>query len=140
MEKPMIDYGLDLSEDHAARLADSAIAAEVAKARGYRTVRKKSELLNFGFSRAQCRVPALLVPVWGVTRQIVAYQIRPDHPRKKDGKALKYETRMGETMALDVPPGAGAWLGDPVRPLFITEGARKADAAVSRGLCCVALL
>src|SRR5262249_49947749 len=31
------------------------------------------------------------------------------------------------------------WLGDPKRPLFITEGARKADSAVSRGLCCVEL-
>nr|MDP9473208.1 DUF3854 domain-containing protein [Chloroflexota bacterium] len=41
---------------------------------------------------------------------------------------------------LDVPPAARARLGDPATPLFITEGARKADAAVSAGLCCVALL
>src|SRR5262249_26884983 len=29
---------------------------------------------------------------------------------------------------------------DPKRPLFITEGGRKADSAVSLGLCCVAIL
>ena len=43
-------------------------------------------------------------------------------------------------MALDVPPAARRDLGNPAVPLFITEGARKADAAVSAGLCCVALL
>src|SRR5260370_47246 len=43
-------------------------------------------------------------------------------------------------MVRDSPPGAFAWLGDPARPLLITEGARKADAAVSLGLCCVAIL
>jgi hypothetical protein len=43
-------------------------------------------------------------------------------------------------MVLDVPPLARKWLGDPKKPLFITEGARKADAAVSKGMCCIALL
>src|SRR4029079_15800537 len=43
-------------------------------------------------------------------------------------------------MVVDVPPPAHPWLSDPHRPLFVTEGVRKADAAVSRGLCCLALL
>jgi hypothetical protein len=43
-------------------------------------------------------------------------------------------------MALDVPPAAREWLGDPKRPLFVTEGVRKADAAVSCGLCCIDIL
>jgi hypothetical protein len=43
-------------------------------------------------------------------------------------------------MVLDVPPAARAALGDPTIPLFVTEGVKKADAAVSKGLCCVALL
>ncbi len=43
-------------------------------------------------------------------------------------------------MALDVPPAARAWLGDPARPLVVTEGARKADAAVTAGMCCLAVL
>ena len=38
------------------------------------------------------------------------------------------------------PPRARRLLADPGLPLFVTEGARKADAAVSRGLCCVGLL
>src|SRR5262249_59696414 len=37
-------------------------------------------------------------------------------------------------------PAARAQLGDPSLPLVITEGMRKADSAVSCGLCCIALL
>jgi hypothetical protein len=43
-------------------------------------------------------------------------------------------------MVIDVPPGARDWLGNPSVPLWITEGARKADAGVSAGMCCLALL
>ena len=39
-----------------------------------------------------------------------------------------------------MPPGALPALTDPAVPLWITEGSRKADAAVTAGLCCIALL
>ncbi|HEX7312315.1 MAG TPA: DUF3854 domain-containing protein [Pyrinomonadaceae bacterium] len=129
-----------LLKHHAERVSASSISDEVAEARGYRTVSVKSELKALGFGEAQCRVPALLIPVWSVNGEIATYQIRPDEPRIKDGKPLKYETPAGAHMALDVPPAARPLLANPSLPLFITEGARKADAAVSRGLCCVALL
>lgn len=132
--------GRILLSHHAERISASSISDEVAKVRGYRTVSLKSELKTLGFAESQRRVPALLIPVWSVHGEIVTYQIRPDEPRIKDGKPLKYETPAGAHMALDVPPAARPLLADPSLPLFITEGARKADAAVSRGLCCVALL
>lgn len=130
----------DLLPKHRALIEASAISPEVMRARGYRTVTSKAELRRLGFSDTQCRVPALLVPVCGVTGEIVSYQIRPDQPRIAGGKPLKYETPKGSRMALDVPSAARPWLGDPARPLFITEGARKADAGVSIGLCTIALL
>jgi hypothetical protein len=43
-------------------------------------------------------------------------------------------------MVLDVHPFARHKLGDPSVPLFITEGTKKGDALVSRGLCAVTLL
>lgn len=43
-------------------------------------------------------------------------------------------------MRLDIPPMVRVWLNDPAKPLLITEGARKADSAVSRELCCIAVL
>jgi hypothetical protein len=125
---------------HGNLITGSAITKEVARARGYRTVTLKTELREIGFGEAQRRVPALLIPVWSVHGEIATYQIRPDEPRIKDGKPLKYETPSGARMALDVPPAARPLLANPSIPLFITEGARKADSAVSRGLCCVALL
>jgi hypothetical protein len=129
-----------LLPQHEALIAASAIAPEVTAARGYRSVTSRAELERLGFGRAQRNVPALLIPVWNVHGENGTYQSRPDTPRIKGGKALKYETPAGSHLVLDVPPLARPQLSDPTRLLLLTEGARKADAGVSRDLCCVALL
>lgn len=131
----------DLSPDHRATLLEeSAIAADVVEARGYRTVYKKAELEGLGFGRAQCNPPGLLLPIHGPAGGIVSYQFRPDEPRINKGKPVKYETPSGSRMALDVHPFCREKLGDPSVPLFVTEGIKKGDALVSRGLCAVALI
>jgi hypothetical protein len=135
------DYGPNLAPHHTELLRASAISPEVAATRGYYTATKKAELEELGFGVKQRRVPALVIPIRNVRGEVVLHQIRSDNPRRdKNGKALKYETPSGAKMALDVPPAARSPLGDPSRPLIITEGARKADAAVSQGLCCISLL
>jgi DNA polymerase-1 len=121
-------------------LEASAVNREVAEARGYRSITTRAELTRLGFGDSQRRVPALLIPVRNVHGEIATYQLRADEPRMLRGKSVKYETPAGARMVLDVPPGAREWLCDPKIPLFITEGIRKADAAVSKGLCCIALL
>jgi len=136
---PETPFGPLLSQ-HVDLIEKSAIAPKIAKARGYRSVINRAELERLGFSAAQRLAPGLLIPIWSVAGQIATYQLRPDSPRIRDGKPVKYETLAGTRMVLDVPPMARRWLGDPKRPLFITEGARKADAAVSKDLCCIALL
>jgi putative DNA primase/helicase len=138
--------GLDLAPQHAAKIGSSAISAEVAAQRGYRTVHTKSGLAELGFGRSQQIVPTLLVPVWGVTGEIAMRLHRPDNPREHKGKGngktkvVKYETPAKGSMVLDVPPGARARIADPKVPLWVTEGVLKADAAVSAGLCCIAVL
>jgi Domain of unknown function (DUF3854) len=130
-----------LSETHRHSLVlGSGIAEGVINGRGYRTVDKKQQLKDLGFAQTQLNVPALLIPVIGVDGTIVGYQARPDQPRIKDGKSLKYETTAGMKMRLDVHPLARPMIGDPHVPLFITEGIKKGDALVSQGLCAVALL
>jgi hypothetical protein len=129
-----------LLTQHSALLAASAISDAVATGRGYRSVTEKVELRSLGFSENQARVPALLLPVWDVNGKIALYQARPDEPRVEKGKPVKYETLAGSRMTLDVPPSIRGQLGDPSIPLWITEGIRKADASVSAGLCCIALL
>src|SRR5947207_9679006 len=92
-----------LLPQHAELITASGISAEVAQERGYRSVSTKAELKELGFGEAQRRTPALLIPVNSVTGEIATYQIRPDVPRVKNGKSLKYETPAGTRMALDVP-------------------------------------
>jgi hypothetical protein len=134
------DEGLQLLPQHAELITASGISPEVAKARGYRSVTVKAELRRLGFSEPQRLVPALLIPVYGVTGEIMTYQIRPDQPRVRNGRPVKYETPRSSRMVLDVHPSIRSKLGDPGIPLLLTEGIRKGDSATSHGLCCVALL
>lgn len=135
------EYGMRLFAQHAAMLKASAVSPEVAAERGYLTVDTKVRLEKLGFSPPQRIVPTLLVPVYDEHGEVALYQHRPDDPRRNStGKPIKYETPSKARMVVDVPPRVREKLGDPSIPLTVTEGVRKADAAVSHGLACVALL
>lgn len=129
-----------LSHHEAMLREESSIKPEVIAARGYLSATRKCELEQIGFASAQRNVPTLVIPIWSVMGEIVSYQLRPDTPRIVKGKPLKYEFPHGMAMSLDVHPAIREMLCDPKIPLYITEGSKKADAAISRGLCCVALL
>lgn len=122
---------------HLEMIQASGISPEVSCERGYRTETVKEVLGELGFSPAQRRTPALVIPIWDVNGKCAGCQLRPDNPRERDGKALKYETPAGMRMVIDVPPRCRPMLGDPKVRLLVTEGVRKADAAASRGLCCI---
>lgn len=134
-------YGVRLFDQHAHLLAESAISVDVATERGYVSVDTKKRLDDLGFTKTAQSIPGLLIPIHGVDGTIRLYQYRPDMPRMaKDGRERKYETPWGKPLAIDVPVRINGTLTDPTIPLWITEGSRKADAAVSAGLTCVALL
>jgi putative DNA primase/helicase len=122
-----------LSPAHAELLRRSAIDPDVAEERGYRTVEEKVVLERYGFAGYQRRVPALLIPLHDVHGREAGWQSRPDHPRARGEKAIKYETPAGSALALDCPPRCRAGLADPSRRLWITEGVRKVDALASCG-------
>jgi len=129
--------------NHAELLAASGISFEVAEARKYRSADTKAQLERDGFKPSQRRPPGLLLPVWSpITREIAGWQLRPDDPRvdQRGGRIVKYETAAGRPVVVDAHPFTWDRLGDPSTPLFVTEGIRKADAAISADLCCVALL
>jgi hypothetical protein len=92
---------------------------------------------SIGFGESQRLVPGLIIPTHDVVSTNGAcsgYQYRPDIPRMVDGRITKFETARGARLSLDVPPRVRQHLGNPDVPLWITEGAVKADAAASRGL------
>lgn len=129
-----------LLDQHRQRLTASGISPEIIIAAGYRSVTSKEELRSLGFAPQQCRVPALLIPLHNELGEQVSYQIRPDNPRKDHhGKIIKYETPSGSSNVLHCNPILRDQLQDKAVHLFVTEGVLKADAAVSRGLCCVSL-
>lgn len=128
--------------DHHRRMLteESGIDPIAVEERGYRTVEKKADLKRLGFSDAQTSTPGLLILIYSPTEEKTLYQFRPDEPRVRNGKIVKYETPRGSTMTLDVHPFARERLGDPTTPLLITEGSKKGDALVSRGFCALALI
>jgi hypothetical protein len=137
----MSGYGMGIFDQHAQMLAASGITPEHAHARGYRSVDTKKRLEVVRVTLAGRRVPGLLVPQLSVDGSTWGYQYRPDSPRSNgQGKPVKYETPVGQRNGIDVPPGVGPKLGDPSVPLWITEGAKKADAGALAGLCIVDLL
>ncbi|MDA1175069.1 MAG: DUF3854 domain-containing protein [Chloroflexi bacterium] len=126
-----------LSAEDIATLRASGITNEVVTERGYRSITVRRDLLQLGFSARQVRVPALLVPLHDVHGQVAGYAARPREPRVIDGRILKYEEPKGSAKRLDVPPRCRASLGDPSVTLYVTEGAKKADALASVGACAV---
>jgi hypothetical protein len=122
---------------------DSAIIDEVIEARGYASLSPSAEQLS-SYNDAQKPSDGLWVPghtVWG---EKTAGQFRPDQPRtviSAEGKirVLKYETPVRATNYLDIHPLVRARVRETNEPLIITEGVKKADSTISRGMLCIAL-
>ncbi|MEP7338016.1 MAG: DUF3854 domain-containing protein [Acidobacteriota bacterium] len=141
--------GLDhfLSPAHFIQLrGGSGLSDNVIAERGYRTVTKRTELREYGFSAEQCRaVPGLLIPQHAPDGSNGHFIFRPDMPRafynNKTGKEriIKYEVPKGESVRLDCPPRCNHDLGNPDVELWITEGSKKADAGATHGLSIIAL-
>ncbi|MBP3954434.1 DUF3854 domain-containing protein [Gemmata sp. G18] len=65
--------------------------------------------------------------------------VKPDHPRQKNGKAIKYESPLGKPLRAYFPPSTRAALTDSLAPLLVTEGMKKAIKADQDGFPCVGL-
>jgi hypothetical protein len=117
---------------------DSAISAEAIAARGYFTQTDRHALELLGFERKQCLPPSLVIPLYNWRGERAGYALRPEIPRNgATGKPLKYESPAGVPPVLDVSPLTARDIDDPTKPLIVTEGAKKADSAASRGPCAI---
>lgn len=124
-------------------LKQSGVDKKVAAGRGYVTVTDPACLVAEGYGPkvAHRVVPGLLIPLFSPTGERIGSTFKPDSPRidKRTGKAVKYEKPQGSRNIVDCHPLMSEQITDPDVDLWITEGTKKADCAVSRGLCCLAL-
>ena len=68
-------------------------------------------------------------------------RIKPDRPRKdRNGKPIKYESPRGQPNQVYIPPGVADALPDAHRELLLTEGEKKALAAMQAGFPCLGLV
>ena len=82
---PNPDFGT-LSHSHSRELKDSDIAPHVSAARGYRTIRHRTEVPD-EFADWQRRL-GLLVPTHSPDQQTSGYQLKPNKPiPRKNGSA-----------------------------------------------------
>lgn len=130
-----------LTRVHKELLKASGISPAISRQRGYRSIAEEAEFLRYEFRPPVQRRPGLLAPVYGLDGQVLFNQLRPDEPRVEPfGRPIKYETPAGQKLDLDCHPAIRERVLDLAEPLWITEGIRKGDAAVSAGLACIALL
>jgi hypothetical protein len=135
------EYGARLHDRHAKMLAESGITPEHARARGYISIDSgnRRRLKEIGVVKAVQKSDGLLIPLLRIDGEVGGYQFRPDTPRIKDGKELKYETPFRQPNMIDFPPGTTERLADRSMPVWITEGVKKADAGYLAGLGIVGL-
>jgi hypothetical protein len=128
--------GERLSEKHSTELRiESAISDTQVAARNYESITNLRSL-PLAFKPVQ-RMTGLLVPVSNTQGETVAWFLKPDYPRDdpKSGKPIRYE--FAGRVCLDVPAAARPYLLDAEADLWITEGAKKVDSAVSHGIPCI---
>lgn len=131
-----------LSPEHERELMfGSDITTQVISERYYQTV-TASELPDW-FADYQRR-DGLSIPLWNVHGELASFQLKPNQPRLgksgkdgKQGKPIKYETAANRPQVLDVPRRCTKLLANPKIPLWITEGAKKVDSALSNGIECI---
>lgn len=137
-----------LSPGHLEELNSSRISEPYIVARGYMTLgpEHRDVLIDQNIPRWAVRedsaFPGLLVPLYDVkTGQLDGYQFKPAVPQTAPGtdKPSKYISQKGRGNRLDVHPLIHAAVHDTTKPLWITEGMKKADSIASRGWAVIGL-
>lgn len=131
-----------LTPTHAQQLASSAIGDVIIALRGYRSIapgaaQEVRELTYGAYSKDLLRhvlhQGALAFPIYQLGDPTpYTWVLRPELPRSdKDGKPIKYEWPRNTPNVFDLLPSYSSAIGDPSIPIWLTEGAKKADALAS---------
>ena len=100
----MSNQNLSLSENHLKILSDeSGISEQMIRERGYRTITSEGDLVQFGFSPAQRRVPGLLIPLYTTDGKIGLHVYRPDNPRTYENRSKREAGEMPDEPSVKAP-------------------------------------
>lgn len=130
-----------LLDRHAAELRASGLSDAQARAAGVYSETDPAAvaaLLNWKHP-AVALGPCLCFPFPAAAGEAPYATVKPDRPRTKGDKPVKYESPAGRPLRAYVPPGTRAALADPSAPLVVTEGVKKALKADQEGFPCVGL-
>ena len=83
--------------------------------------------------------PALVIPFHSPDGTNGYAQIKPDHPRVRDGKPIKYESPRGRSNQVYFPPGVAERIANPANELIFTEGEKKALKGMQEGFPTIGL-
>jgi P4 family phage/plasmid primase-like protien len=137
--------GLDglLLPRHLADVRKSGLTDETISRCGYRslqapaTIQKNLRWKRYNGELGDC----LAIPFVDAEGKPTGYvRLKPDRPRQKEGKPVKYESPMGLPNLPYFPPRTLAALKDPSQPLIITEGEKKAAKADQERFPCIGLV
>jgi hypothetical protein len=126
-----------LSDHHRAELEDgSAIDPAIIAEREYQTI-TNPRMLPGEFTGKQREHHGLLMPIRDVTGAVATYQLKPDNPYEDaSGRVVKYITAAGRS-CIDVPERVRPHLRNADMDLWISEGCKKVDSALSHGVPCI---
>ena len=119
-----------LSDSHAHHLEASAVDPDIRAERGTFSARRGKDVPQDGGWLP--KKPGLVFPVHTLDGEIF-HRLRPDNP----GRLPKYLQPKGHPNRLDVHPRQHERIKRPGGMRYVTEGEKKVDAGVSRGLLVV---
>ena len=133
-----------LTPRHLADLRKSGLSDEQIAACGFHSLQAPASIQaalrwkNYKGELGDC----LAIPFFDAAGKSTGYcRLKPDNPRKgKDGKEIKYESPKGLSNRAFLPPGTLTALSDPLAPLILAEGEKKAAAADQTGFACIGLV
>lgn len=126
-----------LRELRASGLTDATITA--AGIRSETSAGKLAIMLNWQ-KAPQKMAPAIVYPFVKADGGNGFYRVKPDHPRKRNGKPIKYESPVGSINDIYLPPGVAAKLAEPTQEIVITEGEKKALLLAQLGFTAIGLV
>jgi putative DNA primase/helicase len=132
-----------LTQRHLADLQSSGLSDEQIDRCGFKSLRASGDVrLALGWSQYKGTLgDCLCIPFKDAEGKPTGYcRLKPDHPRKKDGKPVKYESPKGVPNRAYFPPDTLYSLHDATVPVIITEGEKKAAKADQEGFPCVGLI